>query len=116
MKSHRCLSILVAVQMSMLACSSSNDGGGNPSQGGATAMGGLGNLAGASTIGNPSGGNDPGSSPSTGGSVSGGGASATSTPGTSTFTGKLFISEVCPSNKTGAMDETGAYPDWIRAL
>jgi hypothetical protein len=31
----------------------------------------------------------------------------------SSYAGKLAINEVCPSNKTGAIDESGAYPDWI---
>jgi hypothetical protein len=115
MKSHLPLSILFALQLSTIACSSSDDGGSNPASGGATSTGGLGNVAGTGTSGASVGGNGPGSSATNtvGGSASGGGTTAASTPGTSTFTGKLFINEVCPSNKSGAMDEAGAYPDWI---
>jgi hypothetical protein len=50
-----------------------------------------------------------GNSATTGGTVTAGGS--TGTP--SSYVGKLVINEVVPSNKTGAMDEGGAYPDWF---
>jgi hypothetical protein len=130
MKTHLHLTILVAIPLFTFACGSSDDSASNNTTGGAagasqngaiggasssSTTGGVGNLGGNASD-TSAGGNAQGSSTeNTGGSnVGGSGTSGTQTqPGASTYAGKLFINEVCPSNKTGPMDEAGAYPDFI---
>jgi hypothetical protein len=52
------------------------------------------------------------SSPSSGG-ASTSAPTSTSSSTASPYAGKLVINEVCPSNKSGASDESGAFPDWL---
>lgn len=124
--------------MQLFACSSSdNNSPASPGSGGTsdTAQGGSGNETTQTAEG---GANDSSESTATGGksqsttsasggktsttATSSGGATSTSSTGApntdpvqtpdSPHAGKLTINELCPSNKTGAM-EGGSYPDWV---
>lgn len=54
-----------------------------------------------------------GATTSAGGATAAAGSTGTTTLPQSSYSGKLAINELVPSNHTGAIDETGAYPDWL---
>ena len=106
MMNHHCLVRGLLLLTWFSGCGSDNGSpvneGGMPSGGGAGGAA-IAEVGGTATA-QAKGGNG------TAGVVTTGGAAPTPN---SPFSGKLAINEVCPSNKTGPMDEAGAYPDWI---
>jgi hypothetical protein len=84
-----------------LGCSSEDNASAAAGAGGST-----------STATGPTGGASLGGSTSSTSSAAGGSAGTVSLP-QSAYVGKLMINELVPSNHTGAIDEAGAYPDWL---
>jgi hypothetical protein len=71
-------------------------------------------AGGSSSIVGGIGGTNSASTPTDGGSISAiAGSSGTSPSSGSPYSGKLVINEVCPSNRSGAVDEGGGYADWL---
>lgn len=101
--------ILAVVSVLQLACSSDDGSKSDNTSGGMSNTGG---MTGSSTT--PINGGATNSTSADNGGSSGGGVThaGTSSP-VVTSDVKVAINEVVPSNKTGAIDEAGAYPDWI---
>ncbi|HEY5960617.1 MAG TPA: lamin tail domain-containing protein [Polyangiaceae bacterium] len=111
-------SVALSLTAMAVACGSDDPASSNSSSGGTASVGSdTGGSANSSNSSNSGGstavsstnGGTSGNATSTGTAGSGSSAPVDRSP----FAGKLYINELVPSNKTGAADESGSFPDWL---
>lgn len=97
------LALFSSLILIQTGCGSDN---GNSDQSG---TGGSNSTAPSTTLGGTGSGGTSATPATTGGNTGAGGSTGTQL----SYVGKLFINEVVASNKSGAADEGGAFPDWF---